>query len=147
MNQPNPRPVRSLEVLPLRQKLLCPDKSLEELVFPGDELETTAHFGYFENDQLAAIATILNKARDPCETGNHWQLRGMAVEAHLRGRGVGARLMEACFKQAGKNSLVWCNARTPAEGFYVKLGFKTVSDVFNISGAGPHVVMQRSIDS
>ena len=40
---------------------------------------------------------------------------------------------------------LWCNARTPAVGFYQRMGWAVVSDVFEIPTAGPHVRMTKRL--
>jgi hypothetical protein len=37
---------------------------------------------------------------------------------------------------------VWCNARTPAVGFYEKLGFSTIGEEFELPPIGPHYLME-----
>jgi predicted GNAT family N-acyltransferase len=41
---------------------------------------------------------------------------------------------------------LWCNARVPALGFYLRAGFEVEGDEFEIDGIGPHVVVTRTVD-
>jgi predicted GNAT family N-acyltransferase len=36
---------------------------------------------------------------------------------------------------------VWCNARTPARGFYERAGFAAVGEEFALPDIGPHFLM------
>jgi hypothetical protein len=38
---------------------------------------------------------------------------------------------------------VWCNARTPAAGFYGRAGFATEGEEFELPSIGPHFLMSR----
>jgi hypothetical protein len=40
---------------------------------------------------------------------------------------------------------VWCNARSPARGFYEREGFTIEGDTFEIAGIGPHFLMARAL--
>ncbi len=58
--------------------------------------------------------------------------------------GVGRQLLrfiETELKFDQDNRTLWCNARVPAAPFYQKLGWRIVSEVFDIPTAGPHVRM------
>ena len=60
------------------------------------------------------------------------------------GRQLIGRAEEALARE-GRAGLLWCNARLPAVGFYQKLGWAAVSDVFEIPTAGPHVKMTKRL--
>jgi predicted GNAT family N-acyltransferase len=120
----------------------------ETAVFPGDEAETSRHFGAFVDGKLVGVATIhFVPLLDRPDFDPAYQLRGMATTEEMRGRGAGRALVEACVVAAREAdaSWVWCNARTPAVGFYAKYGFKPISGVFDIPTAGPHVRMLREL--
>ncbi|MGY2127689.1 GNAT family N-acetyltransferase [Blastococcus sp. SYSU DS0617] len=72
-----------------------------------------------------------------------WQLRGMATDPSVRGAGVGRALVEQGLARVAAHGadLVWCDARTTAVGFYVRLGFTVVTDEQDKPGIGPHVGM------
>jgi GNAT superfamily N-acetyltransferase len=60
------------------------------------------------------------------------QLRGMAVSADHRGRGLGAAMIAAGLDDARRRGavLVWANARDSALDFYVANGFRVVGAGF-----------------
>lgn len=138
----------------LRERVLRPGHP-EECVYPGDDDELTLHVGAFDHaGELVAIASVYredapsSKAADAAEAshGVAWRLRGVATEPSVRRHGAG-RIMLSRIEEhvrAHDGSLMWCNARIGAIGFYATLGWKVVSDRFDIPRVGPHVVMQRS---
>jgi predicted GNAT family N-acyltransferase len=71
----------------------------------------------------------------------------MATLPKFRKRGLSQALLQTAFPLIKQNNIetLWCNARTTAQGFYEKVGFEVVSDVFDIPGIGPHVVMIKYI--
>jgi ribosomal protein S18 acetylase RimI-like enzyme len=71
----------------------------------------------------------------------------MAVDSDYQHKGIGRELMVE-FEQIARQKwvkLLWANCRTPAVGFYEKLGWTVVSEVFEIPTAGPHVKMIRRL--
>jgi GNAT superfamily N-acetyltransferase len=138
------RQISAEETYPMRLEILRPGHPIEDAMFPGDLEESTAHFGAYSDDQLVGIVSIY-RAPFPVypEIANAWQLRGMATLPSVRGQGFGRALMIACLTRARMEgaSLLWCNARTPALGFYRKYGLQEVGEEFQIEDAGPHYRM------
>jgi predicted GNAT family N-acyltransferase len=134
-------------VRPLRQRVLRPHQSLAEQVFPGDDAPGAAHFAAYDaDDALIGIASITPEPY-PGDGGGleDLRIRGMATDPE-RGRGVGAGglLLAACVEHARARGAhrVWCNARTPARGFYGRAGFTAHGDEFTLPGIGPHFLME-----
>ena len=140
------RPVGPDDIRPLRHSILRPGQSWEETAYPGDGDPTTLHVGAFEDARLVGIASLYREAR-PGAPGGGWRLRGMATAPEVRGRGAGRALLAACVAHVAANGggELWCNARTPAAGFYAAAGFAVVSEEFDIPGIGPHVVMSLEV--
>jgi ribosomal protein S18 acetylase RimI-like enzyme len=69
-----------------------------------------------------------------------WQLRGMATDPRVRGRGAGRALVaEGLSRLADRGAqLVWCDARKAAVGFYERIGFTVVTEEYQLSPVGPH---------
>lgn len=140
--------VPAAAVRPLRQTVLRPGQPADSCVYPGDNDPRTVHFAAYLDGQLVGIASLYAEGRPegaPAEPG--WRLRGMASAPEVRGVGVGRAVLQACLDHvAGEGGgEVWCNARTPAIGFYAAAGFEIVSEPFDIPGIGPHVVMRRVV--
>lgn len=136
------------ELIDLRHAVLRQGLPRDEAVFGGDELPSARHYGAFLDGALLCCATLhLN----PWEGGPAWQLRGMATAPAYRRRGVGrllVRFLESdLLLDPAAPRLLWCNARTPALEFYRSLGWRVVSDVFDIPTAGPHVKMVKRLSS
>ena len=132
------REARVEEIIPLRHRILRAGLPIEEAHFPGDRDATTCHVAAFEGSEAVGCATfVLNQWNgEPA-----WQLRGMATDAALRSAGIGAAVLRCAIELATARSpvrLLWCNARVPALKFYLRHGWKIVSDQFDIPTAGPH---------
>jgi GNAT superfamily N-acetyltransferase len=141
------RLARVEEILDLRWKILRAGLPREAANFDGDDEPTTHHFAALRDAETIACATFL---RRPFENEPGWQLRGMAVQPDLQGRGVGARLLEFAEQfvlAQGYSKLLWCNARVPAERFYEQNGWRIASEPFDIPHAGPHLKMIKRIAS
>lgn len=132
------------EIVDLRHVVLRDGLPRTEAIFPGDESSDARHYGAFENERLVGCVTlhVSEWERNPA-----WQLRGMAVAADARTLGVGRAMIEFIERDLVYAPIrqMWCNARVPASGFYVKLGWEIVSEQFEIPTAGPHVRMTRKL--
>ena len=139
------RPATVAEIAPLRHAILRAGLPPEEAFFAGDERADSFHYGGFHGGQPVACATMHASTWDERPA---FQLRGMATTARFRGRGLGRVLLEALERDiraaAPTVRQLWCNARTPAIGFYERLGWRVVSAVFEIPTAGPHVRMTKA---
>lgn len=131
----------------LRQRILRPHQSLAEMNYPGDQDAETIHLGAFDGEALIGVASLYHEPfpRDPGP--DDWRLRGMAVAESHRGSGAGSELLRACGQhirdRGGRR--IWCNARTPAQGFYERFGFVTCGEMFDLVAIGPHVVMAADV--
>lgn len=146
---------------PLRQTVLRPHQSIEEMVWEKDDEPGTATFGAVDraDGEVVGVATVFREPPpfDPAEAGvpfgavsgaQAWRLRGMAVRKDLQGQGIGALVLDALLDHvaAEGGNLLWCNARVSALGFYERAGFKAWGDEWELPVIGPHVVMWRWIE-
>jgi GNAT superfamily N-acetyltransferase len=134
----------------LRQAVLRPHQTPQELALPGDDDPASAHFAAFDT-QGAVIATASVRRETPHwhpTERRGWRLRGMATEARWRNRGLGAALVVEVIGHvsAEGGGLLWCHARTPALEFYRRSGFVTWGEPWIEPQIGPHVVMWRLVD-
>jgi len=141
------RPISAARVRELRHALLRPFEPPEKIVYFGDELPDTLHAGAFEGDAFVGIASVCREPMPGSADAGAWRLRGMATVPAVRGRGFGRALLEACFAhiRARSGTLLWCNARVVALGFYTHLGFVAQGEEFQIVPIGPHYVMTRRL--
>ena len=140
--------VPAIQTRPLRHLVLRPGQPVETLVFPGDELPSTAHFVAMDRDGVVvSTGSIYCESQPGRSDAKGWRLRGMATAPHLHGQGLGKSVLEACMAHAAAEGgrEVWCNARTPACGFYEKFGFVKDGIEFIIESIGPHFVMRRKL--
>jgi ribosomal protein S18 acetylase RimI-like enzyme len=143
--------ITAQETYPLRLKVLRDGLQLRDCVFEGDDLPDTWHVASFLDGEIVGIASLLHRPLATVYGGaggdGGWQLRGMATDPCVRGKGFGSPLVSACIEYAKENggTYVWCNARIGALGFYERLGFEILSEEFDIHGVGPHRVMRRKL--
>lgn len=130
----------------MRQQVLRPTQTVEEMLWARDLDPDTWHFAAFEGSEIVGIVTVYPAA--PPEHSplmDAWQFRGMATSPEVRGLGVGKALIRKCVEtsQDAKAPLLWCDARISAMGFYEKLGFEKIGSPFEKPHAGPHWRMYR----
>ncbi len=136
------RRAASEEVIDLRHEVLRSGLPRKTAIFPGDDAPGTAHVVAVDGDDIVGCATIVASA---WEGKPAWQLRGMAVRPGCQRAGVGGMMLQQLHRLAqdapeGAQAL-WCNARSPAVGFYERHGWTIASDEFVIETAGPHYKM------
>lgn len=145
--EPQLRIVDPDAVIDLRHKVLRAGLPRDSAVFEGDSEVGTVHLGAFDDwDVMIGCSTILHRMWNGAAA---WQLRGMAVDAQWQGRGIGKALLlelERLVLCDSHSSLMWCNARKPAVGFYERHGWRLASPEFEIPTAGPHHRMTRHLD-
>lgn len=130
------------DILALRHAVLRPGRPSASAVFDGDDEPTTHHYGAFDGGGAVACLSFMRRDRD----GEAHQLRGMATAVAVRGAGVGRALLafaEDALVAATGIAGLWCNARVESVGFYERVGWVVVSDVFEVPDVGPHRVMVR----
>lgn len=120
-------------LIDLRWHVLRPGRPRASAHLPGDEAPETVHWVALDgDDRVVGCATVL--------ASDGLQLRGMAVDPHWQGKGVGAEIVRSIVDRAEGRRL-WCNARLSAAGFYRRCGFVEEGGHFEIEGIGPHVKM------
>ncbi|MCE3013501.1 MAG: GNAT family N-acetyltransferase [Proteobacteria bacterium] len=137
------------DTYPLRHQMLRPHGTLADCVFKGDDDELTFHLGAFIDGKLVSVASFYFENKDIFEAAHPYQyrLRGMATLPEFQGQGLSSALLKTAFPLIKQNqcTLLWCNARVSAEGFYQKVGFKGQGDVFPIPTIGDHRLMSIEI--
>ncbi len=133
------------DTYPIRKRVLWPDDPPETLHRPGDEAENTRHVGGFWAGQLVSIATVVQDAPPDTQQPTAWRLRAVATLPEFQGRGIGKQVIEHCMAYAIEQggTLLWCNARPDAVGFYERLGFQIEGDLLEGLGHGPRYFMWR----
>lgn len=129
------------KTFPLRRAVLRKDLPQEPHEFKGDFEEGTFHLGYFENEELQGVVTVMVKDSEA-------QIRGMAVAENQQQRGIGAALLTAAEERIAEKNVhrIWMNARETAVLFYSKHGYKVLGERFMIKPIGWHFVMEKQYD-
>ena len=133
----NIRPISWQETIPLRHRVLWPDKDPEYCLVEGEE--DARHFGAFRSGELVAVASVFPTDRGP-------QLRKFATVAEYQGQGIGSALMIHIIEEIKRLDVpcFWCDARESAQGFYERFGMKVEGKRFykyNI----PHIRLSLSL--
>ena len=133
------RQVDAAVVRPLRHEVLRRGRPVEESRYPVDDLDGTVHLAAIDDGIVIGCATLFPEAYHGAPA---WRLRGMAVAADRRGRGVGARLLDEVVAVVTRHGgqVLWCNGRTAALDFYRRHGFEVVGGEFLAAGGVPHHV-------
>lgn len=137
------------DTYPLRHQMLRPHGTLSDCVFKGDDDDLTFHLGAFLDGKLVSVASFYFENKDIFEAAHphQYRLRGMATSPDFQGRGLSSALLKTAFPLIKQNqcTLLWCNARVSAEGFYEKVGFSGHGDIFAMPGIGDHRLMSIEI--
>jgi GNAT superfamily N-acetyltransferase len=136
--------------LPLRQRVLRPHETVEQLRSRDDDAPETGNYVAFAGDEVVCTASVRREAPPWDAADEHaWRLRGMATAEGWRSRGVGAQVLAAVLQHVAAHAgcLLWCNARVPAVAFYRRAGFETRGDEWVDPVIGPHVAMERAVAS
>ena len=144
---PEIRKITASETFSVRHPVLRPGKAIETCHFEGDALKSTRHFGYFEGDSLAGVASLFHANSDLFPEIEQFQLRGMAVLPEYQKKGIGEKLVFQAEKEAKNRygELMWFNAREIAVPFYEKLGYEIIGEPFDIGDIGKHLVMFKKL--
>ncbi|MCC6795141.1 MAG: GNAT family N-acetyltransferase [Candidatus Hydrogenedentes bacterium] len=132
------------EILPLREAVIIAGTNRPS-EYPGDRDQATFHIGGFVGGENVCCGTFLLTDWFG-ETA--YQLRGMATREDVRGEGIGVALLAATERFILADTPVrqlWCSARVSAVGFYQRIGWSVVSDVYDVPNVGPHRKMCRRI--
>ena len=132
--------VRELyEIVRARQEIFLMEQNIVCRDFDGVDYEAL-HCFLWENGRVVAYMRAFMQ-------GGQIHLGRFLTVRH--GEGLGRRLMEESLpvvKESFDCEKITFHAQRHAEGFYLKLGFKTVSDVFLEEGI-EHVVMENISDN
>jgi GNAT superfamily N-acetyltransferase len=134
------------EVIDLRHRILRAGLPRETALFDGDDHADARHVVALSSaGQVIGCATFHPST---CDGVPAFQLRGMATEPACQRAGIGRAMLEYAERMLRAETAVrqlWCNARVPAAGFYQRLGWRVVSEPFEIPTAGPHVRMTKTL--
>jgi ribosomal protein S18 acetylase RimI-like enzyme len=142
------------DTLALRQAVLRPHQTIDEVALPGDDDPTTAAVAAVDaaGEVLSVARVTLEPAPFPIEdliptATPEWRLRGMATHPNVRNQGLGTAVLGAALGHVADHGggLLWCNARVPAVGLYRRAGFTIYGKEWIDPDIGPHIVMWRLV--
>ena len=124
-----------LKTLPIRNKVMWPNKPLEYVQLPNDK--EGRHFGLFVNKKLISVISIFEKMNDI-------QFRKFATLNEYQGHGYGTKLLKATIDLIEKDGFnkTWCNARVNKISFYRKFGLVETKRHFDKGGI-KYVIMEK----
>lgn len=139
--------IPSKETYIVRQPVLRKGKPIESCVFEGDDLETTHHFGLFNDEYLIGIISLFKQTNAIFAEKNQAQIRGMAILENNQKKGYGEALVRHCenYCKDQNTDLIWFNARTAAVGFYEKMDYQILGEPFDIKDVGEHYLMYKKL--
>jgi GNAT superfamily N-acetyltransferase len=138
------RQVDARDTLPLRQVLLRPHQTIEELAAEQKSYPDSRTFAALD-DTGRVVGTGVVTPRSPSWAPDQpgWQVRAMAVVPDHQGQGIGTAILQALLAHVVDHGggLIWCHARVPARNLYERAGFQPVGDPFDVPSIGPHITM------
>lgn len=132
----------------IRHQILRQGRPLADCMFEGDDDDQTFHLGAFIEGKLVSVASFyFENHPDIADHQYQYRLRGMATLQNHQRQGLSKALLKMAFPIIKQNlcTVLWCNARTAAKGFYETVGFETLGSEFSIEGVGPHYPMKKTI--
>jgi len=111
---------------------------------------TSIHFGGILGDRLVVSASFFPSSPPMNPTLVTYQLRYMATDFDVQGRGYGALVLagaEDALRTLGAQQ-IWANGRDTALGFYQKVGWLSVEGSEHLSPETqlPHTVIFKRLD-
>jgi len=132
----------------LRMAVLRPAQAPGEPMYASERDPRTAHYAALDGaGGVLAVGSVMAEAHPREPRAGDWRVRGMATRPELRGRGLGALVLDALERHARERGgrRAWCNARTPARAFYERAGWSAEGEEFEIEEIGPHFLMAKPL--
>jgi len=100
------------------------------------------HFGAFYENKLVGVVSLFNK-------GESFQFRKLAIEPEYQHKRIGSSLLTyiTAYAQQNGGTIIWCNARSSAIGFYLKANFIQTGKLFNKNGIDYEILEKAIIPS
>ena len=137
--------VAAVELYDLRRRVLRNNDPAANVVNAADEDRATRHFAGFVDGELLVSASFFADADD----SDVYQLRYMATDPRVQGRGYGAGVLAAAERHLSSEGVtrLWANARDSALGFYRRLGWRVIAGSEHISAETqiPHTVIEKDL--
>ncbi|WP_438423906.1 GNAT family N-acetyltransferase [Aquimarina macrocephali] len=128
--------ITSSETLPIRHKVMWPNKPIEYVELPNDE--NARHFGLFVNGEITSIVSLFVE-------NNEVQFRKFATLIEFQGLGYGTILLKSIIDLIEKEGIkkLWCNARVEKSKFYERFDLKPTDKKFEKGGI-EYIIMEKT---
>ena len=137
--------VAARELYDLRRRVLRNNDPAVNVANAADEDPAARHFAGYVDGELVVSASFFAG-----EVPGVMQLRYMATDPTVQGRGYGAAVLAAAERHLGREGVtrLWANARDSALGFYRRLGWRVIEGSEHISAETqiPHTVIEKDLD-
>jgi len=142
-------PVDPRRLLDLRRRVLRGDDPAANVVEPRDDESTSLHLAGLMGNEVVVCASFFSAAYPDEPGGVAYQLRFMATDPAVQGRGFGAKVLveaEHSLRERGVPR-IWAYARDTALGFYRAMGWTVVagSEFLSAETALPHTVIFKAL--
>ncbi|HEY5304974.1 MAG TPA: GNAT family N-acetyltransferase [Acidimicrobiales bacterium] len=143
------RRVEASELYDLRLRILREGQTGVDVANVGDALATSLHYGGFLGERVVVSASLFVAASPWSPHESSYQLRYMATDFDVQGRGLARRLMNQVIDDLARRGVheIWANARTSALNFYSAFGCEIIKDSLFISAETgiEHVVIRLAV--
>jgi GNAT superfamily N-acetyltransferase len=133
----------------LRRRVLRDGDPSLDVSNRADALDSSLHYGGFLGERVVVSASFFAIAAPFAPQEPAYQLRYMATDFDVQGRGLGAQLLHQVIEDLARRGVgrVWANARTSALAFYQATGWSVLPDSLFVSTETgiDHVVIHRSL--
>jgi GNAT superfamily N-acetyltransferase len=142
--------VASSELHDLRRRVLRDDDATLYHPDARDDDVTSIHFGGLLGDRFVVSASFFPSSPPMNPTLVTYQLRYMATDFDVQGRGYGALVLAVAedeLRRLGAEQ-IWANGRDTALGFYQNVGWLSVEGSEHLSPETqlPHTVIFKRLD-
>lgn len=142
------------EALALRYRVFCDEQGVPREMERDDEDALAVHVVVREAGRVVATGRLLRQrddgrcvsVKDAAMAGDAARIGRMAVDADVRRKNVGAKVLSALEDEARKAGLTEAllHAQLHAEGFYARAGYHRHGPEFDEAGI-PHVEMRKRL--
>ena len=133
----------------LRRRVLRNDDPHQVVADPRDVEPTAMHYAGFIDGRIVVAASFYPSSSPVDSHKRTYQLRYMATDFDVQGRGLGSRLLRAAERDLVELGVeqVWANGRDTALGFYRSTGWRLIDGSQHLSPETnlPHTVIVRDL--
>ncbi len=129
---------------PLRHLVLWPHIEKEEdCNIDIDHRDDAFHLGVFVDGELRCVGSFFETQSPKISFEKQYRLRTMATHPEFHGKGLARQLILHSIEilKEKEQDVLWCDARLNAVGFYERLGFTKLDEVYDVPKIGPHKFM------